>query len=156
MGIGFPHDHLIADCGLRTKKGSGERGVGSKRIFHNSPLRIPHSPSSSAIIAKPGEFSLDSVAAWEAAVAPDVSMRSPTLVFISVMDISRRIETVPLASCPECEVEIHVDEDVDKGEIIHCEECEARLEVVGLDPIELDLAAEDEEDDYDDEDEERY
>ncbi|HEX5081430.1 MAG TPA: hypothetical protein VFY40_05255, partial [Blastocatellia bacterium] len=46
-------------------------------------------------------------------------------------------------------------EDVDKGEILHCEECEARLEVVGLDPIELDLAAEEEEDDYD-EDEERY
>jgi alpha-aminoadipate/glutamate carrier protein LysW len=112
--------------------------------------------SQSAVIAKPGEFSLDSVAAWEAAVALDVSTRSPTLVFISVMDISRRIETVPLASCPECEAEIHVDDDVDKGEIIHCEECEARLEVVGLDPIELDLAAEDEEDDYDDEDEERY
>ena len=62
---------------------------------------------------------------------------------------------MPLVSCPECEAEIHVDEDVDKGEIIHCEECEARLEVVGLDPIELDLAV-DEEDDYDDEDEERY
>jgi lysine biosynthesis protein LysW len=72
-----------------------------------------------------------------------------------VIDISGRIEIVPLTSCPECEAEIHVDEDVDKGEIIHCEECEARLEVVGLDPIELDLAAEDEEDDYD-EDEERY
>src|SRR5262245_10039158 len=132
--------------------------MGSKKLFHNSPLPVPHSPlpSSSAVIAKPGEFSLDSVAAWVAAVALDVSMRSPTLVFISVKDISRRIETVPLASCPECEAEIHVDDDVDKGEIIHCEECEARLEVVGLDPIELDLAAEDEEDDYDDEDEERY
>ena len=49
---------------------------------------------------------------------------------------------MPLAVCPECEAEIHVDEDVDKGEILHCEECEARLEVVGLDPIELDVAAE--------------
>ena len=63
---------------------------------------------------------------------------------------------MPLAVCPECEAEIHVDEGVDKGEIIHCEECEARLGVVGLDPIELDLAIEDEEDDYDDEDEEKY
>ena len=63
---------------------------------------------------------------------------------------------MPLASCPECEAEIHVDEDVDKGDIIHCEECEARLEVVGLDPIELDLAEDAEDDDYDDEDEERY
>ena len=65
MGIGFPHDHLIADCGLRTKKGSGEWGVGNggKKLFHHSPFPTPHSPSSSAIIAKPGEFSLDSVAA---------------------------------------------------------------------------------------------
>ena len=83
-------------------------------------------------------------------------MRSLMPVFSSVIDISRRIETVPLAACPECEAEIHVNDDVDKGQIIHCEECEARLEVVGLDPIELDLAMEDEEDDYDDEDEERY
>jgi alpha-aminoadipate carrier protein LysW len=57
---------------------------------------------------------------------------------------------VPLAVCPVCEAEIHVDEDVDKGEIINCEECEAQLEVVGLDPIELDLAPEDEEEYYDD------
>jgi alpha-aminoadipate/glutamate carrier protein LysW len=61
---------------------------------------------------------------------------------------------VPLAACPECEAEIHVDEDVDKGEILNCEECEVMLEVVGLDPIELDLAPEeDDEDDYDDEEE---
>jgi alpha-aminoadipate/glutamate carrier protein LysW len=53
----------------------------------------------------------------------------------------RGIKTVPLAACPECEAEIHVDEDVDKGEIIYCEECESSLEVVGLDPIELDLSA---------------
>jgi alpha-aminoadipate carrier protein LysW len=59
---------------------------------------------------------------------------------------------VPIAVCPECEAEIHVDEDLDKGERINCEECEARLEVVGLDPIELDLVVDDdEEESYDDE-----
>jgi alpha-aminoadipate carrier protein LysW len=58
---------------------------------------------------------------------------------------------VPLAVCPECEAEIHVDEDVDKGEIIQCVECETRLEVVGLDPIELDIAPEvEDEEAYDD------
>jgi alpha-aminoadipate carrier protein LysW len=62
---------------------------------------------------------------------------------------------VPLAVCPECEAEIHVDEDVDKGETLTCEECEATLEVVGLDPIELDLAPEEEDEDYD-EDEADY
>lgn len=60
---------------------------------------------------------------------------------------------MPLATCPECEAELHVDEDVDKGELMTCEECEAKLEVVGLDPIELDYAPdEDDEDDYDDDD----
>jgi alpha-aminoadipate carrier protein LysW len=53
---------------------------------------------------------------------------------------------VPLAVCPECEAEIHVDDDLDKGEIINCEECEASLEVVGLDPIELDVADDDSDD----------
>lgn len=61
---------------------------------------------------------------------------------------------MPLAVCPECEAEIHVDEDVDKGEIISCMECEVALEVVGLDPIELDLAPQDEDEEYDDEDDE--
>ncbi len=60
---------------------------------------------------------------------------------------------MPLAVCPECEAEIHVDEDVDKGEVINCMECEVALEVVGLDPIELDLASQDEDEEYDDEDE---
>ena len=54
---------------------------------------------------------------------------------------------MPLAACPECDAEIHVDEDVDKGETVHCEECDVTLEVVGLDPIELDLAQTSEEDD---------
>lgn len=57
---------------------------------------------------------------------------------------------MPIAACPECGAEIHVEEEMDKGEMLTCEECESRLEVVGLDPIELDLAPEDElEDDYD-------
>ena len=60
---------------------------------------------------------------------------------------------MPLAACPECEAEIHVDEDVDKGETVHCDECDVTLEVVGLDPIELDLAQMDEGDDYKEEEE---
>ena len=60
---------------------------------------------------------------------------------------------MPIANCPECGTELHVDEDVDKGDSLHCEECDSILEVVGLDPIELDLAPEEEDDDYDDEEE---
>ncbi len=59
---------------------------------------------------------------------------------------------MPLAVCLQCEAEIHVDEDVDKGQIIRCEECEVPLEVVGLDPIELDLAPENEDEEYHDDD----
>ncbi len=59
---------------------------------------------------------------------------------------------MPIAICPECEMEIHVDEDLDKGDLLNCEECDATLEVVGLDPVELDLASEEESDEDDDDD----
>jgi lysine biosynthesis protein LysW len=51
-------------------------------------------------------------------------------------------------------MEIHVDEEVDKGDLLNCEECDVTLEVVGLDPIELDLATQ--EDEYEDDDEDDY
>lgn len=58
---------------------------------------------------------------------------------------------MPIALCPECGTEIHVDEDVDKGDQMVCEECDSPLEVVGLDPVELDLR-EEEDDGYEDDD----
>lgn len=61
---------------------------------------------------------------------------------------------MPLATCPECGAEIHVDEEIDKGETMHCEECDAKLEVVGLDPIELDVMLDEEDDDFSDEEDE--
>ena len=52
-----------------------------------------------------------------------------------------------MAVCPECEADVEIDEyDVDKGEVISCPECGVELEVVGLSPLQLDLAAQDEED----------
>ena len=61
-----------------------------------------------------------------------------------------------MATCPECDAEIEVDEfDVDKGDQLSCPECGSNLEVVGLSPIELDLAADEDEEDEDlEEDEE--
>jgi alpha-aminoadipate carrier protein LysW len=64
--------------------------------------------------------------------------------------------TVPVASCPECDAEVHVDADADKGSIIACEECGVDLELVGLDPFELDIVEEDDYDDYDEEEEDDY
>jgi len=43
--------------------------------------------------------------------------------------------------------------ETDKGETVSCEECGTALEVVGLDPVELDIVEEDDLDD-DEEDEE--
>jgi len=60
---------------------------------------------------------------------------------------------VPTGTCPECDAEVHVDLDVDKGEIVDCDECGITLEVVGLDPVELDIVEEETLDDDDDEDE---
>ena len=50
------------------------------------------------------------------------------------------------AECPECAAEITLEADVIEGEIIECPECGVELEVVGLDPVQLDLAPEEEED----------
>lgn len=48
--------------------------------------------------------------------------------------------------CPECGAEITLDYDVVVGEIITCPECGAELEVVSVNPLELELAPEEEED----------
>jgi alpha-aminoadipate/glutamate carrier protein LysW len=55
---------------------------------------------------------------------------------------------MPRGTCPECEAEVQVDEDMDKGDLVECPDCGSTLEVVGLDPIELDLSAEEEDDDW--------
>ena len=56
-----------------------------------------------------------------------------------------------MVRCPECAVEIDLDEDeVEEGEILNCPECEAELEVVQIHPVHLNVISED-----DDEDEEQ-
>ena len=60
---------------------------------------------------------------------------------------------MPTGTCPECDADVHVDTDADKGDIISCDECGTDLELVGLDPVELDIV----EEDYDeDEDEDEF
>ena len=39
--------------------------------------------------------------------------------------------------CPECDNPINMEDEVDRGETVQCEECGAELEVVSVDPIEL-------------------
>ena len=57
-----------------------------------------------------------------------------------------------MAICPECEFEIDVDEyDVDRGDTLECDNCGVTLEIIGLNPIEFEVASDDE----DEEDEEK-
>ncbi len=48
-------------------------------------------------------------------------------------------------TCPDCAAEITL-EDVVKGELVVCPDCGAELEVISVDPLEFDLAPEEEED----------
>ncbi len=50
------------------------------------------------------------------------------------------------ATCPECAGEVPFDDDVMLSEIAQCPDCGVELEVVGVDPLEVDLAPEVEED----------
>ena len=48
--------------------------------------------------------------------------------------------------CPECDADVELADDVMVGEIAQCAECGAELEVVGLEPLALEPAPEEEED----------
>lgn len=63
---------------------------------------------------------------------------------------SLEVEEVPTGTCPDCDADVHVDTDADKGDIIDCDDCGIQLEVVGLDPVELDMVEEEAVDDDDD------
>ena len=53
---------------------------------------------------------------------------------------------MPTATCIECGAEVPFGDDVVLGEIAQCPDCGVELEVVSLDPLEVDLAPEVEED----------
>ncbi|MGI8670308.1 MAG: hypothetical protein ACR2J3_10770 [Aridibacter sp.] len=59
---------------------------------------------------------------------------------------------MPTSICPECDEDVYVDAEIEQGEVIVCDECGEELEVVGLDPIELDPYVDDEFDEFDDKD----
>jgi alpha-aminoadipate carrier protein LysW len=73
--------------------------------------------------------------------------------FASQFITTWREKKVPIGTCPDCDQDVHVDTDADKGDVVSCEECGTDLEVVGLDPVELDVVEEETIDDDEDEDE---
>jgi len=54
------------------------------------------------------------------------------------------------AECPQCGNEVSVGAQPKMGKLVECPECGAELEIVWLDPLELDWPLEEE--DYDEED----
>ena len=59
-----------------------------------------------------------------------------------------------MSICPECEFEIDVDEyDVERGDTLDCDNCGVTLEIIGLNPIELEVASDDDEDEDEDKEE---
>jgi alpha-aminoadipate carrier protein LysW len=54
--------------------------------------------------------------------------------------------TATVASCPECGADVTLAANIEKGEIIQCADCGAELEVLSVNPVELAIAPEEEED----------
>jgi len=51
-----------------------------------------------------------------------------------------------MAMCLECVAKLDLTPDVEEGEIVVCPDCGVELEVMGVNPIKLELAPEVEED----------
>jgi alpha-aminoadipate/glutamate carrier protein LysW len=49
-------------------------------------------------------------------------------------------------NCPECDATLTLNNDLIEGEIVPCPDCGAELEVISVEPLELALAPEIEED----------
>ncbi len=50
------------------------------------------------------------------------------------------------ATCPECDADVAIPTDAMENELISCADCGSELEIVSLNPVQLELAPEVEED----------
>ncbi len=57
-----------------------------------------------------------------------------------------------LAECPSCSASVKITPGVKMGEIIKCGVCKTDLEIIWLDPVELDFVYDPEDVDFDDSD----
>ncbi len=74
---------------------------------------------------------------------------------------------MPTVICPECDADVFLEEDVEEGYVLTCEECGTDLAVISIDPLEVDVydgeledfdddEFDDEKDDDDDEDDDDF
>jgi alpha-aminoadipate carrier protein LysW len=61
-----------------------------------------------------------------------------------------------IAECISCGAEISFREDPKMGQLVKCKRCNAELEVVWLDPVELDWPFVDDDDDDEEDDDDYY
>lgn len=63
-----------------------------------------------------------------------------------------------MASCPECDIEIEIDEDdleeMEVGDPWVCDGCASNLRIAAIDPLEFEVDEEDEDEDADEDSEE--
>ncbi len=59
-----------------------------------------------------------------------------------------------MTRCPDCGVNIDIEEEVEQGDTVSCPECDVDLEVVSTNPVELRLAKDFDEDEDEDESDE--
>jgi lysine biosynthesis protein LysW len=48
-----------------------------------------------------------------------------------------RIVTIIIATCPVCDEDVELADDIELSEVVVCQSCERELEVVSLDPLTL-------------------
>ena len=51
-----------------------------------------------------------------------------------------------MSECPVCGADLSLSDDLEKGELLECDDCGTELEVVSVDPVKLQEAPEAEED----------
>jgi alpha-aminoadipate/glutamate carrier protein LysW len=66
--------------------------------------------------------------------------------FFIVNDRDKRRTVMPNITCPECFAETTLASEVEVGEIVVCPDCGVDLEVISLQPPQVDLAPMEEED----------
>ncbi len=59
-----------------------------------------------------------------------------------------------MTRCPDCGVNIDIEEELEQGDAVSCPECDVDLEVVSTNPVELRLAKDLDEDEDEDESDE--
>jgi lysine biosynthesis protein LysW len=75
---------------------------------------------------------------------------------INSLALIKEVGQMPRAICPDCDEDVFFSTKPRLGQIVYCSSCDARLEVVEVDPLELDWALEDSAEDLLEEDDDEH